>query len=249
MKRGHFFVVGLVAALALALSACGGSATSPSATGVTLRGVAMGVPASAGVNALSGASATAGGSAITVTVQENPSLTTTISGNGTFELKGLPPGTITLVFSSNGVTLGTVTITSVPTEAEIDLVIRISNTNVIVVKIEINGSDETETQTEAARTCLIAGGTVGSGIELEGSVSSPTSPVGASSFTMSVNGQRSSGTVSVDYSGASFTCAGIKGACDATLITTGRKVHVRGNLTSCSTADAVVKATQVKFQH
>ncbi len=249
MKRSHFFVMGLVAALALVLSACGSSPTTPSAGGVTLRGVAMSDSAAAagGVTALSAAAASGGGSAITVTVQENPSLTTTISGNGTFELQGLPPGTITLVFSSNGVTLGTVTITSVPTEAEIDLVVKISSGNVIVVKIEINGNDDTETQTD--RTCLIAGGTVGAGIQLEGSVSSPTSPAGGSSFTMAVNGQRASGTVSVDYAGAAFTCAGVKGACDATLVKTGQKVHVSGSLTSCSMTDAVVKATQIKFQH
>jgi hypothetical protein len=249
MKPGHFLVVAVVAALTTALSACGGNATSPNAVGVTLSGMAMDMPAAAagGVGALSGAPARAASSVITVTVQEDPSITTTISGNGSFKLEGLPPGTITLVFSSNGVTLGTVTIASVPTTGAINLVVRISKGEVIVVKIEINGSDETGTQT--ARTCLTAGGTVGAEIELEGSVGSPTSTLGASSFTMAVNGQRSDGPVDVDYSSARFTCAGVKGTCDATLITTGARVHVSGSLTSCSMGQAVVKATQVKFQH
>ena len=110
-----------------------------------------------------------------MTVQESPSITTTISANGTFELDGLPAGTFTLVFTSNGVTLGTVTITSVPNQAEIDLVVQISSTNVVVVTVKVNGTDETEnqTQTTTAKTCLIEGGTVGAGIELEGSIARP----------------------------------------------------------------------------
>jgi hypothetical protein len=248
MKLRSFLVVGVAAALAMSLSACGGSATSPSPAGVTLRGMAMDLSTSAAgvVSALSNASAK-GTTAITVTVLEDPSLTTTISGNGSFELNGLPPGTFTLVFTRDGVEIGRVTITSVPTEAQIDLVVKISKSGVIVVKIEINGDDETDTQQTA--NCLIAGGKVDAGIELEGSVLSATSSAGASAFTMTVNGQRTSGTVNVDYSGASFTCAGVKGTCDAALIKEGARVHVRGTLTSCSMSDAIVKASQIKFQH
>ena len=251
MKRAHFVVPGLVAALALILSACGGSPTSPSANRVTLRGVDLGASAAASgqAGAFSASSARAGGSTVTVTVLEDPSLTTTISGNGTFVIENLPAGTFTLVFSRDGVELGRITVTSVPTEAQIDLTIRITNGGVIVVKIEINGNDETEDQTDPTeRTCLISGGRVGAGIELEGSISSPTSTLGGKSFTMAVNGQRSSGPVNVDYSGAQFTCAGIKGTCDATLIQAGARVHVRGNLGSCSLEQAVVNASQVKFQ-
>jgi hypothetical protein len=249
MTRSHVTLVCIVAVLAMALSGCGGNATSPSAVGVTLNGTATDMPTSAGggVAALSGASAKASSAAITVTVLEDPSLTTAISGNGSFKLEGLPAGTFTLVFSSNGATLGTVTVTSVPSEAVINLVVRISRSDVLVVKLEVNGSDETEEQ--AAKTCLIAGGTVGAGIELEGSVSSPTSTAGPSSFAMAVNGLRASGSVDVDYASALFDCAGVKGTCDATLIKTGARVHVRGSLTSCSTTAAVVKATQIKFQH
>src|SRR5512143_1411511 len=100
MKLRYFLAVGVVAVLAMSLSACGGSATSPNPAGVTLRGMAMDLPTSVagGVSALSNTSAK-GGSAITVTVLEDPSLTTTISGNGSFELDGLPPGTFTLVFT------------------------------------------------------------------------------------------------------------------------------------------------------
>jgi hypothetical protein len=251
MKRGQFVVAGLVALTALALSACGSSPTSPgAAAGVTLRGVAtgsgVGLAAANGVQGLSTKTAAGGTSSIVVTVQESPSLTTTISGNGTFELDGLPAGTFTLVFTSNGVTIGTITITSVPNQAEVDLVVQISLTNVVVVTVKVNGNDETANQTQTpTKTCLIEGGTVGARIELEGSIAKAT----GKTFEMSVNGQRAGGTVAVDASGAGFDCAGIKGTCDATLIATGAKVHVSGNLTSCSLTAAQVKATQVKFQH
>ncbi len=249
MKRGQLFVMGVVAALSLVLSACGGSPTAPTA-GVRLRGVAVnqGVGAADGVRGLSGRSAAAGPSTITVTVQQNTSITTTISGNGTFELEGLPAGTFTLVFSSNGVTLGTVTITSVPDQAEIEIVVQLSTTNVTLVKVTINGTDESESETNTgtntAKTCLIEGGTVGAGVELEGSISTAT----GMKFEMALNGHRASDLVSVDATGASFSCAGVKGTCDATLIAANARVHVSGKLDTCSLDAATVTAKNVKFQ-
>ncbi len=240
MRRRHVLLPA-IAVLALTLSGCGSSPTSPSGTsaGVNLHGLAMGQSA-ASTSSLGGFHAMSTGGSITVTVQ-GTSLSTTISGNGSFELDGLPAGTFTLVFTSNGVTLGTITITSVPTQAEINLVVRITTT-VVLVKVEVNGTDETDNET---KTCLIDGGTVGSSIELEGSVSSASGKM----FKMSVNGKRASADVSVDATGASFDCAGVKGTCDATLLVTGAKVHVSGSLTSCSLTAAAVKATEVKFQH
>jgi hypothetical protein len=207
---------------------------------VNLHGLAMG-QSSASASSSSGFRAMSTGSSITVTVQ-GTSISTTISANGTFELEGLPAGTFTLVFSSNGVTLGTITITSVPTQGEVNVVVQITATTVVLVKVEVNGTDTTDNQT---KTCLISGGTVGSSIELEGSVSSAS----GKTFQMSVNGERAAGPVTVDASTASFDCAGIKGTCDATLLKAGAKVHVSGTLTTCSLTAAQVKATQVKFQH
>jgi hypothetical protein len=248
MKSGRFFLAGVIAVAGLAFSACGSSPSSPSGAGVTLHGVAMGqgVGTAGDVRAQSTASSAAT-STVTVTV-EGTSITTTISANGTFELDGLPAGTFTLVFSSNGVTIGTLTITSVPDQAEINLVVQISLSNVVMVKVEINGSDETENETSTGTpggACLIAGGTVGSGIELEGSVST----VSGKTFEMAVNGARSGGLVSVDATGASYDCAGVKGTCDASLIVPVAKVHVSGTLKSCSSTAAQVVARQVKFQH
>jgi len=245
MMRKHVLLSALIAFLSLVVSGCSSSPTSPSSTSerVTLHGTAVGQSA-ASTSSAGGLEAMAvpSGSRVTVTVLEKPSITTTISGNGTFELEGLPAGTFTLVFSRNGVTLGTITITSVPNQAEINVVVQITITTVVLVKVEINGTDQTA---DATKTCLINGGRVSEGIELEGSVNTVT----GTSFEMAVNGQRASGPVTVDTSGASFSCAGVKGTCDATLLKTDAKVHVRGTLISCSMQAAQVKATEVKFQH
>ena len=242
--RRHGVLSALIAFLSLVVSGCSSSPTSPSSTSerVTLHGTAVGqsVASTSSAGGLQAMSVPSAGR-VTVTVLEKPSITTTISGNGTFELEGLPAGNFTLVFSSNGVTLGTITITSVPDQAEIDVVVQITTTTVVLVKVEINGTDTTD----ATKTCLINGGRVNEGIELEGSVNTVT----ATSFEMSVNGQRASGPVTVDISVATFSCAGVKGTCDATLLKTDAKVHVRGTLTSCSMAAAQVRAIEVKFQH
>jgi len=244
MKRSQAFLPAVIAVLGLALSGCGGGPTSPSETsaGVTLHGTAMSPSPAASSQAGDVQTMAAPGSRVTVTVQEKPSLSTTISANGTFELEGLPAGTFTLVFSSNGVVLGTVTITSVPSSAKVDVVVQITTTSVVVVRVHINGSDQTDNQT---KTCLINGGTVGQGIELEGSIHS----FAGLTFQMDVNGNRASGPVGVDAAGASFSCAGVKGTCDATLIKADAKVHVSGTLTSCTLLAAEVRATEVKFQH
>ncbi len=244
MTRSHAFLSAVISFLTLAVSGCSSSPTSPSGTraGVTLHGATFGQSTASSSSAGGFQAMAAPSGRVTVTVQENPSITTTISGNGTFELEGLPAGTFTLVFSSNGVTLGTITITSVPSTAEINVVVQITTTTVVLVRVEINGTDETDNET---KTCLINGGRVAEGIELEGSVSS----VSGKTFQMALNGERASGPVTVDASAASFSCAGIKGTCDATLLKTGAKVHVSGTLTSCSMAAAQVKATEVKFQH
>ncbi len=247
MRLARLNFVGAVAVLGLILSACGSSPTSPSTgTGATLRGVAMGTAAAPGaLRALSTASAAAASSAVTVTVQENPSITTRVSANGTFELEGLPAGTITLVFSRDGVTLGTITINGVPTQGEVQVVVQISTTSVVLVSVTINGADDNDNNS-GNRSCLISGGTVGSGIELEGHVSSGT----ATAFKMDVNGERASALVDVNASLASFKCNGprVSGTECRASVRPGAQVHVRGTLTSCSLSAALVTAAEVMVQ-
>ena len=185
------------------------------------------------------------GGTITVTV-EGTSISTTISGNGTFELEGLLSGSFTLVFTKDGVVVGTVSVNGVPESTEIKIVVQIETTTVILIKLEM-GDDSEDNDSE--KTCAISGGKVGSGIELEGNVTSAT----GAAFIMQVNGNRSSASVNVDAAGASFKCNGKKDksgetTCDATSLSAGDKVHVSGTLTTCSMTDASVTATKVMIQ-
>ena len=229
-----------IAAAALTLVACGdGNPTSPSGMGgVSVQGVLLGESAS--VTSSSTASAKANGGPVTVVV-EGTSISVTISGNGTFELQDVPAGTFTLVFFQDGAELGRVTITA-GEGTRVKIVVQKKGAVVVVIDLELedDGSDD-----DASRSCMINGGRVGDGIELEGDVTSGA----RTSFQMATNGNRASGPVDVDASGASFKCNGKTGGDDCQgAVKPGAKVHVRGSLTSCTVSDAAVKATEVKVQ-
>src|SRR5260370_17679228 len=82
----------VIAVLGLTLSGCGSSPTSPSSTntGVTLHGLALGQGA-ASTSSASGYRAMSTRGSATVTVQENPPITTTIPAHGPFALEERPP--------------------------------------------------------------------------------------------------------------------------------------------------------------
>jgi hypothetical protein len=241
LKTGRYFLV-LVAAAAM--WRCGSSPTSPSGAGVTLQGVVLqDATASAASAGLSAQSAKAG--KIVVTVQENPSLSVTVSGNGTFEIEDVPAGGFTLVFSVNGVVVGQITITAVGEGTTIKIVVKIKDQEVELVEIETDDGGDQDSGDDEPKSCLINGGKVNSHIELEGNVDSGDS----SQFKLQVNGNRSGGLVDVAASGASYVCNGKKGSSDCkSNLVAGAKVHVRGNLTSCDTIAASVTATEVKIQ-
>jgi hypothetical protein len=243
----------LVVAAALTLLRCGSSPNSPSGAGAKLQGVVL---QSATAHAQSAGQSTQAGK-ITVTVQEDPSLSVTVSGNGTFEIQGVPAGGFTLVFSLNGVTVGQIRITAVAEGTTIKIVVKVAEQEVVLVEIETEEADEPPTAGTGgsggsggtgdggAKTCMIEGGKVGSHIELEGNVESG----GSSQFRLSVNGNRSGGLVDVSASGASYKCNGNKGNSDCKAnLRSGAKVHVRGTLTTCSTSAASVTATEVMIQ-
>jgi len=245
LKTGRYLLVLMAAA---ALWRCGSSPTSPSGAGVKLQGVVLqDATASAASAGLSAQSAKAG--KIVVTVQENPSLSVTVSGNGTFEIQDVPSGGFTLVFSVDGVVVGQITITAVGEGTTIRIVVKIKDQEVELVEIETeddndDGGDQ-DSGGDEPKSCMINGGKISSHIELEGNVDSGTS----SQFKLRVNGNRSSGLVDVAASGASYVCNGKKGSsdCKSNLVAEA-KVHVRGNLTSCDTLVASVTATEVKIQ-
>jgi hypothetical protein len=238
---------GLAALLtsSLALSGCGGSSPSaPSGKGVVLQGTVLSTTGTAGASARSGAPSASSGKMV-VTVQENPAISATVSANGTFELEGLPAGTITLVFTINGTVVGTVVITGVGTDAEVKIVVQVTADGVILIEIKIDGQDgDPTTPPDTSSACLIEGGHAGSNIELEGTVASGT----FSLFKLDLQGNRANALVDVNSSAASWKCVGQSGADCKASFKAGNQVHVRGLLTTCTTTSALVNATEVKVQ-
>ncbi len=240
MKRTRGFILLPLLAAALTGAACGSNPASPSEA-VVVRGTVLGATAGTVTAQSAGTAASSAADRITVTVQENPSLTATVSGNGTFVLEGLPLGTFTLIFMRDGVVLGTVTVTGVGDGAEVKIVVQINGSTVVLVELKIDDKDA-----DQSKTCLINGGKPGESIQLEGHVASGN----ASSFKLSVNGNRASGLVDVNTSGpSSYQCVGQagKGACPPDPLV-GAQVHVSGTLTSCSLSAAMVTASEVKVQ-
>jgi len=97
-KQARF--VAVIAVLALRLAACGGNPNGPSG-GVTLEGTVVG--GSFGAASVRGTSAAA--ELLTVVVDGHSEMVATIT-NGSFTLRGLPEGSFTLIFLSNGVPIG-----------------------------------------------------------------------------------------------------------------------------------------------
>jgi hypothetical protein len=144
--------------------------------------------------------------------------------------------------------IGTIQISVVEGSKRIKVVVDASGTTVTLVSIDFETDQgEAENGENPNKTCLINGGKVGQGIELEGNVATLASP---QSFQLDVKGNRASGLVDVNASGATFKCVGQAGKqadCQAQ-VKIGAQVHVRGALTSCDLTLAAVTATEVKVQ-
>ena len=255
MSRTLTLLSSVLAAAALG-AACGGGPSDASGV-VVLRGTVVDTSGGTRVTA-SAARAASGAARVTVTVREDPRLTTTVNGSGTFELNGVPEGGFTLVFTSNGVTLGTIDITGAEAGQEIRITVQVTTTTVILIHIENSGSGDAddddegddegdEDDDEPSGTCTISGGKVGRNIELEGNVQSG----GASGFDLRVNGNRvkNGGQVTVTTAGATFKCNGKTGGNDCrAAVAEGAKVHVSGMLQACDADSASVSASEVKVQ-
>jgi hypothetical protein len=236
MRRG---AIPAAVVAALVLAACGSSPTAPSGSGgVVVRGVLLGEGATFAASSTD--SSAASGGTITVTI-EGTSISTTITGNGTFELDGVPAGTFTLVFTRDGQEIGRISVTA-GVGVEVKIVVKVEDTEVVLVDLELDGDND-----PASKTCLIEGGRAGDRIELEGDVQSGTS----AEFLMVAGGNRSRGkTIRVTTSGATnFKCNGPRSGGDCKdSVGRGAKVHVRGTLETCTLDDAEIAASEVKVQ-
>jgi hypothetical protein len=245
-RRTMCSVLVALTASTLALVGCGGSspsAPSTSGRGVVLQGTVL--SGTTGVIAHAGGPSHASGKMV-VTVQEKPSISTTVAANGTFELEDLPPGTITLVFTVDGTVVGTVRIDGVAADVEVHIVVQVTADGVILISITIegpSGPSPSPSPSSSPNACLISGGVAGTNVELEGKVASGTTSL----FQLDVQGNRAGKLVDVNASSASWRCVGQSGDCK-TDFKTGNQVHVRGLLTTCTADVALVNATEVKVQ-
>ena len=110
---------------------------------------------------------------------------------------------------------------------------------VLAQEIKLQDEQEDDDQDQNQGACLINGGRVGDGIELEGRVASG----GLGDFMLEVNGNRARGPVRV--LGGSLRCNGNKPNCT---LAAGNQVHVRGTLRECGSSSATVDASEVKVQ-
>ena len=190
-----FLVVILVAAAAIG---CGGNPAGPdSGQGVVVRGSVQGAGT---LRAASGASSAA---TVTVSVAENPSIKTTVGGDGSFTLRGLPEGGFTLVFSNGAIELGRLSFSEVRPNQEITLTVQVSDSGVVLVEEQRNG--------------------IGHGdVEIEGTVSQIVALVAAGDSTFVINGR----TV-IARPGETAVREGNRSR-NIEDITEGRRVHVKG---------------------
>jgi hypothetical protein len=204
----------------LALAACGGP-SDPSAQGVTLNGALEGGEAEL-------ASGTSAGQplAIVVTVEEDPSITTTVGADGTFSLRGLPDGSFTLVFTRDGRVLARMVFDAVKPNQEITIRVALSSNGRSIVLLEEKRDG------------------IGHGeVEIEGLVREVLSlnPAGDSLFLIDgLNVVARAGQTSIREGNKRRTVNDV---------TVGRRVHVKGVwLESSSGVGQVVLAHEITLQ-
>jgi hypothetical protein len=143
--RRRLGLVALSSFLGVSLAACGGGnpAAPALAEGVTLVGTVIGAATGssqagpADVAASGGRSASA--ATLTVLVQEDHAITTTVGADGGFTLRGLPTGAFTLVFQDGGTTIGTLSFSQVNANQAITITVMVSSGDVVLLEERRNG--------------------------------------------------------------------------------------------------------------
>ena len=219
-----FVVMAVIFASVLGLSACGGNgATGASdSQGVSLRGTVAGFAAASSAD-VAGTSSSVDG--ITVTVQENPAITTKVGSDGTFTLRGLPEGSFTLVFtSSTGAVLGTLKFTELKPNQELTITIKVSDNAVTLLDERRNGIGH-------------------GGIEIEGLVREVGVVNPNADSTFNIEGYRV-----VARPGVTAIRQGNRSV-SVTDVTVGQRVHVKGEwLPAAAGSSQLVLAHEIKLQ-
>jgi hypothetical protein len=143
-------VVVLLTFAAAVLTACGGNPAGSDGQGIVVRGTVQGAGTlrAASVGGTSAAT-------VTVTVLENSSISTTVAGDGSFTLRGLPEGGFTLIFTS-GTEIGRLSFSEVKPNQEITLTVQVSSSGVVLLEEQRNGIGHGDVEIEGNVTQVIA---------------------------------------------------------------------------------------------
>ena len=217
-------------AAATVLAACGGaSPAGPSAAGgVLLEGTVLGGSTALPFRASAGSSAAA--DPITVGCQENPAITATVGGDGSFTLRGLPSGGFTLVFKQGATTVGTFTFSEVKPNQEITITVALNGTTLTLVEQKRNGIGHGDLEIEGLVQQLLCGVT--------GAPACTTA--GDSRFLID-------GRTVVARPGQTAIREG-NTARTVNDVTVGRRVHVKGTWLPAEGATQPVLASEIKLQ-
>jgi hypothetical protein len=179
---------------------------------------------------------------VTVTVQQFPSVSTTVNLGETAVISGLPPGAYTLVFTQNSSVIGTQNVVGVQPGEQVQITVVFENGSFVMVVVII-GTSPTPPPTPGP--CTIDGQPVGSSLNIEGDVVSG----GGNAFRLDRKGKHGARDLyDVDASAASYKCVGqAKGNCKAGL-EAGAQVHVTGKLLGCFADSVAFAADEVKVQ-
>jgi hypothetical protein len=144
-------VVTALCGAALNVGGCGSespfAATSVNGSSIVLQGTVLNfVPSLAAsvtassVGAKGPASSASVAETITVTVVEDPNITTTVASDGSFVLRGLPEGSFTLLFKdAAGKELGTLTFEAVLPNQELTVSVEVVAGSVVLIEEQRNG--------------------------------------------------------------------------------------------------------------
>jgi hypothetical protein len=219
-RRSRFvFFASILTAAVVVLAACGGNPASSSGDGIVLRGTVVGAPTSVASSFSVGASS----ATVTVTVQENPAITTTVGADGSFTLRGLPEGEFHLVFSMNGSTIGTLAFSEVKPNQEIIVTVQVSGSTVTLLDDRRNGIGHGDVEIEGLVTAVLL-----------------LNPAGDSRFT--IDGKTvvaRPGETAIREGNTARTVADV---------TVGHQVHVKGVWLPAEPSGQPVLAHEIKLQ-
>jgi len=208
----------------LFLAGCGGGGggggtvtATASKTAIVIGKLATQSTAKAG----SGIVMAAAGDPIEVHVESEPDIKTTVGADGSFTLRGLPEGSVTLVFTQGGTVIGTLTFREVAANQQITVTIQVAEGEVVLVDEDRRGIGH-------------------AGVELEGLVQNVVvlNPAGDSRFVIADRSVVARPGVTAIREGTTR-----KTVED---VTVGKQVHVKGTTVVDSTD---VLAYEIKLQN